>query len=80
LLTLPRDYYGSFDLVIVDILTEVAQALEVNHELKVLEAAMLLMKPGGIIVKNEDEGYVPGTNKDFTKHTVDLVYHDGELP
>ncbi|CAB9507282.1 Spermidine synthase 1 [Seminavis robusta] len=79
MLALPSNYYGSFDLVIVDILTEVAESLAVNYELKVMEAAMLLMKPGGIIVKNEDQGYVPGTNKDYTKYSVDLIYHDVPL-
>jgi S-adenosylmethionine/arginine decarboxylase-like enzyme len=73
---LPSHYYGTFDLVIVDILTEVAESLEVNHELKVIEAAMLLLKPGGIIVKNEDQGYVPGSNADYTKYTLDLIFHD----
>lgn len=76
LLVLPSDYYGTFDLVIVDILTEVAESLEVNHELKVIEAAMLLLKPNGIIVKNEDQGYVPGSSADYTKYTLDLIYHD----
>ncbi|KAL7547230.1 hypothetical protein ACHAWF_010555 [Thalassiosira exigua] len=83
---LPRDYYGSFDLVIVDILTEVAAALKVNDELTLLEAGILLLKPDGIIVKNEegvseDEVYVPGRydhhlTKSLSKYSIDLVYHD----
>lgn len=73
---LPREYYGSFDLVLLDIQTEVAASLRVNDDLNLLEAAMLLMKPDGIIVKNEDEGYVPGSEEGFTKYSLDLVYHD----
>jgi len=75
---LPTDYYGTFDLVIVDILSIVADNLKVNDEMTIMEAALLLMKPDGIIVKNEDEGYVPGnTNSSkFTKHTVDIMYYD----
>ncbi|KAL7537733.1 hypothetical protein ACHAWF_005879 [Thalassiosira exigua] len=73
---LPKSYYGSFDLVIVDILTEVAAQLQVNEDLTLLEAAMLLMKPDGIMVKNEDEGYVPGSSQHNTNYAVDLVYHD----
>lgn len=46
----------------MDILTEVAQALRVNENLSVMEAAMLLMRPGGIIVKNEDEGKLVYSN------------------
>ena len=72
---IPTEYYGTFDLVVVDILTEVAEALQVNDELTIMEAAMMLMNPNGIIVKNEDEGYVPG-NRAFTDHTLDVVYYD----
>eukprot|EP00536_Pseudo-nitzschia_multiseries_P004823 jgi/Psemu1/64805/estExt_Genemark1.C_840034 len=75
---LPTDYYGTFDLVVVDILSEVAEMLQVNEELTIMEAAMMLMKPNGIIVKNEDEGYVPGSTKStaFPENTVDVVYYD----
>lgn len=73
---LPRSYYGSFDLVIVDILTEVADSLKVNQELTMLDAAMLLMKPEGIIIKNEDQGFVPGSTNHRTNYAVDLVFHD----
>lgn len=39
---------------------------------------MMLMKPNGIIVKNEDEGYVPGSTdaSEFTKYTADVMYYD----
>mmetsp|Transcript_38988 Transcript_38988/g.94363 ORF Transcript_38988/g.94363 Transcript_38988/m.94363 type:complete len:865 (-) Transcript_38988:169-2763(-) len=74
---LPRDYYGTFDLVVVDILSPIAQSLQVNDELTVMEALMLLLKPDGIIVKNEDEGYIPGANTaNFTKHSVEIMFHD----
>ena len=76
---LPTEYYGTFDLVIVDILSVVADNLQVTDHLTIMEAALLLMKPEGIIVKNEDEGYVPGNTqvkKTFTTHTVDVMYYD----
>lgn len=79
LLLLPNEYYGSFDLVIVDIRTSVAKALKVNDELNIIDAAMLLMNSNGIIVKNEDEGYVPGSTSNYTDYTVDLIYHDVPL-
>ncbi len=75
---LPTEYYGTFDLVVVDILSEVAEALEVTDDVTIMEAAIMLMKPNGIIVKNEDEGYVPGTTtaREFTNFTADLSYYD----
>jgi spermidine synthase len=79
LLLLPNEYYGSFDLVIIDILTSVADALKVNDELNIIDAAMLLMNPNGIVVKNEDEGYIPGSSSNYTDYSVDLIYHDVPL-
>jgi spermidine synthase/S-adenosylmethionine/arginine decarboxylase-like enzyme len=75
---LPTEYYGTFDLVVVDILSAVAESLEVTDEVTIMEAAMMLMKPSGIIVKNEDEGYVPGSTNStkFTDYTVDVMYYD----
>jgi len=75
---LPTEYYGTFDLVIVDILSEVAEMLQVTENVTIMEAAMMLMKPDGIIVKNEDEGYVPGSTKSvaFPPNTADVVYYD----
>mmetsp|Transcript_5711 Transcript_5711/g.14267 ORF Transcript_5711/g.14267 Transcript_5711/m.14267 type:complete len:638 (-) Transcript_5711:1391-3304(-) len=75
---LPTDYYGTFDLVVVDILSEVAEMLQVTNEVTIMDAALMLLKPNGIIVKNEDEGYVPGstTLTKFTDYTVDVMYYD----
>lgn len=74
---LPREYFGTFDLVVVDILSAIAQFLQVNDELTIMEALMLLLKPDGIIVKNEDEGYIPGASTaNFTKHSVEIMFHD----
>jgi spermidine synthase len=52
LLLLPKDYWGSFDLVLVD-LSETAMALSVTDGLDVFDALALLLKPEGIMVKNE---------------------------
>jgi spermidine synthase len=76
---LPREYYGTFDLVVVDILTEVAQALQVTEAYSIMDSALLLLQPNGIIIKNEDEGYVPGTSQNFTNHMLDVMYHDVPL-
>lgn len=52
LLMLPKDYFASFDLVLVD-LSETVMSFTVSDELTVLETLTLLVKPGGIFVKNE---------------------------
>ncbi len=52
LLMLPKDYFASFDMVLVD-LSETVMSFQVTNELDVLEALTLLLKPGGIFVKNE---------------------------
>jgi len=49
---LPKDYFGSFDLVLVD-LSETVMSFKVTEKLDVLEALTLLLKPDGIFVKNE---------------------------
>jgi Spermine/spermidine synthase domain len=52
LMMLPSEYFGSFDLVLVD-LSETVQALSVTDELNVMEALALLVKPNGVLVQNE---------------------------
>jgi Spermine/spermidine synthase domain len=75
LFALPEEYYGSFDLVLVDLQTFVADVLKVTDKLSIMETAMLLMKQdGGVIAKNED--FPDRTNVGFAKYTVDLEYHD----
>lgn len=52
MLLLPEEYWGSFDLVLVD-LSETAMSLSVTKELDVFDALALLLNPHGVIVKNE---------------------------
>jgi len=49
---LPKEYFGSFDLVLVD-LSETATSLTVTDHLDMFDALSLLVKPDGIFVKNE---------------------------
>mmetsp|Transcript_14520 Transcript_14520/g.40367 ORF Transcript_14520/g.40367 Transcript_14520/m.40367 type:complete len:1336 (-) Transcript_14520:1047-5054(-) len=75
LFALPESYFGTFDLVLVDLQTFVADALKVTDKLTIMDTAMLLMKPeGGVIAKNED--FNVRANVGFAKYTVDLEYHD----
>ena len=49
---LPKEYWGSFDLVLVD-LSETIMSFSVTGELDIFAALSLLLKPEGIMVKNE---------------------------
>ena len=58
LLVLPKEYFGSFDLVLVD-LSETVMALSVTDKLDVMEALKLLVHPtGGILVQNEYDHFL----------------------
>lgn len=52
LMMLPESYFGSFDMVVVD-LSETVMSLTVTDKLDVIEALTLLLKPDGVFVKNE---------------------------
>lgn len=52
LLLLPKEYWQSFDLVLVD-LSETVMSLTVTKELDVFDALALLLKHDGVMVKNE---------------------------
>jgi len=52
LLMLPKNYFGSFDMVLVD-LSETVMSFKVTSELDIMHALALLLKPDGIMVKNE---------------------------
>jgi spermidine synthase len=52
LLMLPQDYFGSFDMVLVD-MSETVMSLTVTEGLDIFHALRLLLKPEGIFVKNE---------------------------
>lgn len=52
MLLLPEEYWGSFDLVLVD-LSETVMSFSVTKELDVFDALALLLSPVGVMVKNE---------------------------
>jgi len=49
---LPREWFGTFDLVMVD-LSETVMSVSVTDDLDIFGALSLLLKPDGIFVKNE---------------------------
>jgi hypothetical protein len=52
LFMLPEDYFGSFDMVLVD-LSDTVLSLSVTKEMDIVGALSLLLKPDGIFVMNE---------------------------
>jgi spermidine synthase len=74
LLLLPTEYHGTFDLVLIDLAQEIIEMLNVTEGLDINDAAMLLVKPDGVLVRNEDWNF--GTSKSFAKHMVDLYFVD----
>ncbi|CAB9524624.1 Polyamine aminopropyltransferase [Seminavis robusta] len=73
LLMLPQDYFGSFDLVLVD-LSETAASLSVTDHLNVMEALSLLLQPKGILMKNE-YNYFP-EQKHVFRDTLHIHWYD----
>ena len=71
---LPKEYYGTFDLVLLDLQTEVVDILKVGEKHNIMDAAFMLLKPDGVMARNEDWHF--GTNKPFAKYMVDLFYVD----
>lgn len=71
---LPEHYYGTFDLVAVDLHTYVIESIMVTKEHNIIDFAMLLLKPEGILTQNED--FVQRINDDFARYTVDLEFND----
>ena len=49
---LPEDYYGSFDVVLVD-LSDTLLSLSVTKEMDIIGALSLLLRPGGVFAMNE---------------------------
>mmetsp|Transcript_20512 Transcript_20512/g.48181 ORF Transcript_20512/g.48181 Transcript_20512/m.48181 type:complete len:916 (-) Transcript_20512:8-2755(-) len=69
---LPREWFGTFDLVMVD-LSETGMSLSVNKDLDIFSALALLLKTDGIMVKNED--YFGQMSKYFD-HSVSVYMDD----
>ena len=74
ILMLPEEYYGTFDVVYVDLQNDVVDMIKVAGDIPITEAAMLLLKPDGVIARNEDWEF--GSAKPFSKYAVDLYYVD----
>ena len=72
---LPKNYYGTFDLVLVD-LSQTVLAISVTDEMDIMMVLSLLLKSTGILVKHEDE-FFKTISKTF-KYAVQVEIN--ELP
>ena len=70
LLLLQQEYWQSFDLVLVD-LSETVMSLSVTDELDVFDALGLLLKPEGVMVKNE---YYMSKFSEVFDYTTQIYY------
>eukprot|EP00537_Pseudo-nitzschia_pungens_P010325 CAMPEP_0172389996 /NCGR_PEP_ID=MMETSP1061-20121228/6753_1 /TAXON_ID=37318 /ORGANISM="Pseudo-nitzschia pungens, Strain cf. pungens" /LENGTH=1559 /DNA_ID=CAMNT_0013120265 /DNA_START=57 /DNA_END=4736 /DNA_ORIENTATION=+ len=74
---IPDDYFGSFDLVLVDLLNDVSEGIKVVVDLNLLEVAPLLMKQdGGVISRNEDYVDRSASSINLAKHVIAYEYWD----
>ncbi len=71
---LPAEYYGTFDLIVIDLLSYVVESLMVTKDLGILEFTMRFLKPEGVLSFNED--FVSRSYDDYAKYMVDLNYLD----
>ncbi|KAL7564611.1 hypothetical protein ACA910_017953 [Epithemia clementina (nom. ined.)] len=68
---LSEEYFGTFDLVVIDLLTFVFDSLRVGEEGEMLvDYMMKLLKPDGVMARQED--FLERNVVDFAKYTVDL--------
>jgi S-adenosylmethionine/arginine decarboxylase-like enzyme len=75
LLMLPKDYFQSFDLVVVD-LSETVMSFQVTNKLSIFQTLSLLLKPDGILLKN-GEYYM---EKMSTYFDYTLQYFEYDVP
>ena len=74
---LPEDYIGSFDFVIVDLLSFVQDRLRVVADLSILDAAAVLMKnDGGVLSRQDDYCVRSAPTKTMTKRVVEWDWLD----
>jgi hypothetical protein len=75
LLMLPKSYFGSFDLVVVD-LSETVMSFQVTDKLSIFQTLSLLLQPEGIMLKN-GEYYMEKMSQHFD---YTLQYFEYDVP
>lgn len=77
IMMLPPEYYGTFDLVVVDTTKEVIDFVPVAKNRTIMDATMLLVKPDGIISRNMDHEW--GSNDPIARHMLDVYVPNLEI-
>jgi hypothetical protein len=74
---IPKEYYGSFDLVLMDLLSNVADSIPVIAGLSLIDIGPLLMKKdGGVLSRNEDYQHRTYHSKTLFKRIIEYDYWD----
>ena len=73
LLMLPKDYFQSFDLVVVD-LSETVMSFQVTAQLSIFQTLSLLLKPDGILLKNGE--YYMDNMSGYFDYTLQYFEYD----
>ncbi|OEU23481.1 S-adenosyl-L-methionine-dependent methyltransferase, partial [Fragilariopsis cylindrus CCMP1102] len=75
LLMLPKSYFGSFDLVVVD-LSETVMSFQVTDKLSIFQTLSLLLQPEGIMLKNGE--YYMETMSQHFDYTLQYFEYDDD--
>ena len=68
---LPEEDFGTFDLVLIDLVVDIFDLLRVgDHNERLIDYMMKFVQPNGLLVRQED--YWEKNVVDFAKYTVDL--------
>mmetsp|Transcript_10161 Transcript_10161/g.11602 ORF Transcript_10161/g.11602 Transcript_10161/m.11602 type:complete len:700 (+) Transcript_10161:96-2195(+) len=74
---IPPEYFGSFDLVIVDLLSFVAEGIRMVANLSIFDMAPILMKnDGGVLVRQEDYYYRSQPTTTMTQRVIEFNWLD----
>lgn len=73
LLMLPKEYFQSFDLVVVD-LSETVMSFQVTDKLSIFQTLSLLLKPEGIMLKNGE--YYMDKMSQYFDYTLQYFEYD----
>jgi len=74
---IPEKYFGTFDLVLVDLINDVSEFIKGAAGISLLEMAPLLMKQdGGVIARNEDFSERSDSSINMAKRVIVYDYYD----
>ena len=75
LLMIPKSWYGTFDLVVVDLQNFVFDTILVTPEMTIMDFVAQMVSPNGVIARNDDFVRRRGNMK-YAKYVVEVELHD----